>query len=159
MLRVCVVVLAAAFRLTVPEPEPLAPVAIVSHEAPVVAVHEHPASVLTPTDAAPPAAGADCVAGDRVYEQLPAACETDTLCPPTLTVVERALVVEFCAAVRPIVPLPDPLPFDVTVNHDAPLVAVQLQPDCAVTATLTPPPAAPTDWDAGDAPYVQLAAG
>src|SRR5262245_28019078 len=66
----CVVGLAVAFRLTVPEPEPLAPVEIVNHEAPDVAVHEQPASVVTPTDAAPPAAGVDCVAGDRLYEQL-----------------------------------------------------------------------------------------
>lgn len=49
-----VVVLAAAVNPTLPVPVPLAPVAIVTHDAPLVAVQLHPAVVVTVTAPVPP---------------------------------------------------------------------------------------------------------
>jgi hypothetical protein len=55
-LRVDVVVFAATLKLTLPLPEPVAPVAMLAHAALLVAVQEHPVLVVTATDPEPPAA-------------------------------------------------------------------------------------------------------
>jgi hypothetical protein len=51
----------------------------------------------------------------------------------------------FAAALNATEPLPLPLAPDVTVIHDAPLLAVQAQPVAEVTAKLPDPPPAATD--------------
>jgi hypothetical protein len=51
-----VVVFAATSKVTLPVPEPVAPVAMLTHAALLVAVHEHPAVVVTAIDPEPPAA-------------------------------------------------------------------------------------------------------
>jgi hypothetical protein len=48
------------------------------------------------------------------------------------------------------VPLPLPLEPELTVIHEALLVAVQLQPAPAVTVTLADPPDEENDWLVGD---------
>lgn len=57
--RCAVVVLAATLYDTVPFPEPLLPLVIVSHVALLVAVHAQPVVVVTAVDAVPPAAAID----------------------------------------------------------------------------------------------------
>jgi len=52
--RATVVVLAAALYATLPLPTPLAPLVMVTHEAPLVAVHAQLAAVVTDTVPAPP---------------------------------------------------------------------------------------------------------
>jgi hypothetical protein len=66
-----VVGLAAAVYPTLPVPVPLAPVEIVTHDAPLVAIQLHPAVVVTVTEPVPPVARSDWVAGEMVYEQVP----------------------------------------------------------------------------------------
>lgn len=58
-----VVVLAAAVNPTLPEPVPAAPLEIVTHVAPLVAVQLHPGVVVTLTVPLPPAADSDRLAG------------------------------------------------------------------------------------------------
>jgi hypothetical protein len=50
----------------------------------------------------------------------------------------------FAATLNATEPFPDPVEPDVSVIHDAPLVAVHPHPLCADTATVTAPPAAAT---------------
>ena len=52
--RDAVVVFADTLKLTVPFPLPLAPMITVTHAALLVAVHEHPAAVVTATVPEPP---------------------------------------------------------------------------------------------------------
>jgi hypothetical protein len=60
--------------VTVPAPVPLAPVTIVSQFALLLAVHAHPAAVLTEMAVPlPPVAPAEALVGDTVYEQGAAA--------------------------------------------------------------------------------------
>ena len=61
-----VVVLGAAVNPTVPEPVP-APLEIVTHDAPLVAVQLHPEVVVTFTVPLPPAADSDRLAGEIAY--------------------------------------------------------------------------------------------
>jgi hypothetical protein len=62
-----VVVLGAAVKPTVPEPVPAAPLEIVTHDAPLVAVQLHPEVVVTLTVPLPPAADSDRLAGEIAY--------------------------------------------------------------------------------------------
>jgi hypothetical protein len=50
------VVFAATSKVTLPLPEPVAPVAMLAHAALLVAVHEQPVLVVTAIDPEPPAA-------------------------------------------------------------------------------------------------------
>ena len=70
--------------------------------------------------------------------------------PAIVTVPFRELLVLLAATLICTVPLPDPEPPDVTVIHDALLVAVQLHPLVAVTATLADPPDDVRLVDAGE---------
>ena len=74
-----------------------------------------------------------------------------------MTVPVRALPV-FAAALNPTEPLPLPLVPEVTVIHDAPLVAVQAQPMAAETAKVPDPPPAAADPLVGLRLYVQAGA-
>jgi hypothetical protein len=67
---------------------------------------------------------------------------TVTDCPATVSAPLRAIPT-FCDAVNATVPLPLPAAPDVTVSHGVAVVAVQAQPDTAVTDTdgPVPPPA------------------
>ena len=94
-----VVVLAAAVNPTLPEPVPAAPLEIVTHVAPLVAVQLHPGVVVTLTVPLPPAADSDRLAGVIAYAQDVAAWLTENVLPPTVTVPLRATVPGFAATV------------------------------------------------------------
>jgi hypothetical protein len=68
------------------------------------------------------------------------ACVTVNVCPAMVSVPLRELVDVLTAMLKPTVPLPEPLAPPVTVIQLTLLVAVQLQPDPAVTAALPVPP-------------------
>jgi hypothetical protein len=71
--------LAAAVRVTLPLPEPVAPLEIPSHVALVVAVHPHPGFVVTYSRAVPPAAGMLTLSCDTPTVQLVTAGEVVVL--------------------------------------------------------------------------------
>ncbi len=94
-----VVALGAAVNPTLPEPVPAAPPAIVTHDAPLVAVQLHPELVVTLTVPLPPAADSDRLAGEIVYAQAVAAWLTVNVLPPAVTVPVRETVLGFAATV------------------------------------------------------------
>ena len=60
----------------------------------------------------------------------------------------REVVLLFAVTEYPTLPLPEPLP-ELTVIQPALLLAVQVQPDPAVTLTEPEPPAALKSWEVG----------
>jgi hypothetical protein len=68
-LRGCVEVLAAALKLTVPDPVPAPPAVTASHDALVAAAQVHPVGVVTVVDPEPPAAPTLPPTGEIEYEQ------------------------------------------------------------------------------------------
>jgi hypothetical protein len=137
-------VVAAALNCTVPFPLPLAPDVIVSQFTLLAAVHAQPAAAVTATLPVPPAAGTLALVGAMLKEQ-PVPWLTVNVWPAIATVPERAVAL-LAATVSFTVPFPLPLAPDAMVIQLTLLVAVQPQPPPAVTATLTSPPDAGTDW-------------
>src|SRR4051794_30645245 len=148
--RVDADVFAAAVKLTVPLPVPLAPAVIVTQPALLADVHEQPAVVVTATLPEPPAAAKFCDAGERLNAQLAAASVTVKVWPATVNVADRAAVVVFAAAVNVTVPPPVPVAPVAMTTHPALLDAVHAQPALVVTVTVPDPPAAAKDWLAGE---------
>jgi hypothetical protein len=70
--------------------------------------------------------------------------------PATVSVPLRVCVVGFVEPLTFTLPLPLPLAPLVTVSHDVLLVAVHVQPVCAVTAVEPVPPLAAIDWLDGE---------
>ena len=137
--------LAATLSDTVPLPVPLAPAVTVIHEALLVAVRAQPVVPVTVTLTALPAATTLVLVDDSVNAtQVAAAWVTVNVTPAIVTVPVRELAVVLVATLRDTVPLPVPLAPDVTLIHDALLVADRAQPVVPVTVTLTPPPTAAT---------------
>jgi len=105
----------------------------VIHEALLAAVQAHPAVVLTSVVPVPPAAGtlSSCGEIEKLHDGvgaggvglLLAAWETVNVRPATVRVPVLAAPV-FAATVNATLPLPVPLAPDVTVIHEALLVAV-----------------------------------
>jgi hypothetical protein len=81
--------LAAPVNPTLPEPVPVAPLVIVTHDAPLVAVQVHPADVVTITVPLPPLAENDWLVGEIVNEHGAAAWVTVNVLPPTVSVPVR----------------------------------------------------------------------
>jgi hypothetical protein len=136
-------------NVTAPFPLPVAPVVTVIHELLLVAVHAQPFAVKTETEKPfPPPAATDCEGGLSEKEHG-AAWLTVNVSPAIVSVPVRAMPV-FAATLYPTDPLPLPLLPEVTVSHEALLLAVHVQPLAVVTATerLLPPPAT-TDWVVG----------
>ena len=153
-LREVVVPFVAALKVTVPLPEPPGLLVTAIQLAPLLAVHVHPAAAVTENDPVPPAAGTAWLTGDTAYEHEGAAAWLIVkVCPPTPMVPLRELVVVFAAALKATLPLPEPLAPLVRVIQLAPLLAVQVHPDAAVTENDPVPPAAATAWLAGDTVY------
>jgi hypothetical protein len=148
-------VLEFAAIVSVTDPLPLPDVGLtVIHAALLEAVHPQPAGLVTPTEAVLAPSSTDSVVGEAENVQGTPACVTVTVCPATVAVPVRELVLEFAA----IVSVTDPFPLPdagLTVIHDALLDAVQAQPDGAVTLTLDVPAPAATDSVVGDAENVQ----
>ena len=79
---------------------------------------------------------------DSAYVHGSPAWVAVTVCPASVNVPLRDVDDVFAVAVTLTVPLPEPPAPLVTVNHDAPLVAVHVQPVAAVTLSAALPPAA-----------------
>lgn len=127
--------------MPVPDPVPL-PTVSVTHDCVVDAVQSHPACVVTVNVPVVPPPGIVTSDGVTENEQDGLGSETTNDCPAIVNVADRAAVVVFAAAVKLIEPEPDrPVPFEM-VTHDAPLVALQVQPTPVVMATLLVPPLA-----------------
>ena len=138
--------LLATVKLTVPGPLPLAPAVIVSHGAPLAAVHAHAGAVATVTGVpAPPAAVADWADGAIVNVQAVAAPSWDTAIALPAIVTEPARATpELAATATVAVPLPVRALPEVTVIHGALLTEVHGHPSVVDTAKGPPgPPEAP----------------
>jgi hypothetical protein len=95
--RALVVVLAAAVKLTVPEPARPVPLEMVTHVAPLVAVQLHPTPVVTLTLLLPPLALIARLAVEIVKLQGGAACVIVNTLVPIVIVPVRASVPVFAA--------------------------------------------------------------
>jgi hypothetical protein len=137
---------AAAVKLTLPLPVPLAPAVIVNQPSLLAAVQLQPAGAVTAIAGVdgPPAAGTVRLVGLIVTAQ-PLLCVTVNVWPPIVSVPVRSGPV-FAAAVKVTLPLPVPPAPAVIVSQPSLLAAVQLQPAGAVTAIagVDGPPAAGT---------------
>ena len=125
---------------TVPAPEPDAPSVIVTHDAPLAALHGQPVDADTATDPTPPVDGIICDVDPRLYVQ-PLSCVTVTVRPATVAVPLRPGP-GFAANDRSTAPPPLPAPPAVTVIHPAPLTAVHAQEAAVDTSIRAPPPLA-----------------
>ncbi len=118
---------------------PLAPEETVIHGTLLVAVHGQPSPVVTPTVfLAPPAGTLAPLDASAIAHPLP--WLTVNVWPPIVSAADRATL-DVAAAAYCTVPLPLPFAPDVTVSHDALLLAVHGHPSAVVTATLPEPPA------------------
>jgi hypothetical protein len=132
--------LAVTLNATLPVPVPLCPEVTAIHAAWLVAVHAHPAVVVTTTVGPAPAPEPDdALVGVIAYTQVPAAWFTLKGCPAIVSIPERAGPA-FAATVKPTVPLPLPVAPDVTVIQVTWLVTLHAQPAVAVTAIAGPVP-------------------
>jgi hypothetical protein len=128
--------------VTVPLPEPDAPVRTVIHDTLDTADHEQPPGRAISTLSLAPAATMFCVAGVSVASQGAPAWVSTNDWPATVSVAERDALVVFAATLYPTVPFPVP---DVEVENViqlAGLDAVHAQPEPAVTAMFPVPAAA-----------------
>jgi hypothetical protein len=75
------------------------------------------------------------------------------VCPAIVSVAVRAAVLVLADALNATAPAPVPLAPDVTVSHDALLLAVHAQPFVAVIVTDPVPPADVSDWVVADKVY------
>jgi hypothetical protein len=152
-------VLAAALKVTVPLPFPLAPAVTVIHAALLAAVHTQPAGIVTASDPVPPPATTFWDAGEIVAAQVTPAWVTVTVWPATVRVPLREVVVVLAAALKVTVPLPLPLAPAVTVIQAALLAAVQAQPAGIVTATEPVAPPVATLCESGATVAEQVTPG
>ena len=83
--------------VTVPFPEPDAPVSTVIHDALATADHEHPPGIRTSRVPLPPAATIFCVEGKSVASHGAPACVSTNDWPATVSVADRWLLVVFAA--------------------------------------------------------------
>jgi hypothetical protein len=154
-LRSALVVFPAAVKLTVPGPVRFVPFEIVTHAAPLDALHVHPAVVVTVIVPVPPAAPSAWLPGEIANEHGAAAWSSVKVCPPTVIVPVRAIVAVLAATAYDTEPLPAPDAPAVIVIHASLLAAVQPHPIAAVTVTVPAAPAATALAEAGAIAGVQ----
>jgi hypothetical protein len=129
-------------KLTDPEPVTVAALVTVIQGTCGVAVHVHPAVVVTLTVAGPPPAGAVMVVDERAKEQGTPSCVIGIVCPAILSAPDREVGVVLGRTVTPTVPFPvRPVPF-VTMIHDSRELAVHWHADPVLTLAVSVPPAA-----------------
>ena len=141
-MRCAVDVFAVTLKVTVPLPEPLAPLLMVSQAALLVAVHVHPVAAVTAAVDDPAAEASVAEVGDTPKVHATPPCVTVTAWPATVSVPTRCRLEELAAALKVTVPLPEPLALPLMVSHAALLVAAQAHPVVAVTAVVDDPAAA-----------------
>jgi hypothetical protein len=122
--------------VTVPAPEPEAPVRTTIQDALGTADHAHPPGTFTATLLLPPAAPMFCVVGLSDVLQAAPAWETTNGSPATVIVAERELLFGFAATRYPTLPLPVPEGVVLKVIQLTGLCAVHGQAAPAVTATV-----------------------
>ena len=144
---------AATLYCTVPLLVPLLPPVIVSHDALLPVVHEHPAPAVTVTLPVELPDGAVALRGAMENVQ-PLPWLTAIVWPP-MTTLPVLLPAELAATVRVTVPSPEPLAPEAMVIQGTPLKVVQAHPAPAVTVIVMLPPDAPTCGDCGDTPTEQ----
>jgi hypothetical protein len=142
--------------VTVPLPEPDAPAVIESHVSLLAAVHVQPIGALTATSLLPPAAATVCAPGEIVSVHGTPSCVALKVLPAIVIVPLRGVMPGLAAAFNVTLPLPDPLEPAVIVIHEALLVAPQLHPAGAVTATVLDSPAGAKAFEPGAIVSVQL---
>ena len=155
--RDALLVFAAAVRVTVPLPEPEGPAVTVTQAALLVADQPQPAGAVTPTLVDSPSTAKAFEPGEMVSVQATPTCVALKVLPAIVTVPVRAVLAGFAAALKVTVPLPEPEAPPVTVIQESLLVADQLQPVGAVTATPVDSPATANAFDPGEIVSVQAA--
>jgi hypothetical protein len=157
-LRVDAAGLAATENETDPLPLPVAPPVTVIQPALLVADQGHPASEVTSVDPVSPPAAAERLL-DEIENVHPApACVTVKVCPATVMVPLRCVVLPFAVALKPTLPEPLPLAPLLTVSHPVLLlVAAHVHPAGEVTFVEPVAAPAPTAWLPGEMEYVQAA--
>jgi hypothetical protein len=148
-LRLHEVVFGSTVNVTVPFPDPDAPLVTVIHALLVVAVHGQPAAAVTVLLPLPPDAVNDWLTGDTVGEHEFPACVTVNVAPAIVSVPVRLPPV-FGATSNVMEPSPVPDAPLATVIHALLLTAVHGQSIGAVTVPLPIPPGAGNDWLVGD---------
>jgi hypothetical protein len=133
------VVLVFAATVKVTDPGPVRPVPFWNVRRlllPLLALQAQPAWVVTLTVPLVPAAGALLLVGLIEYVQDAAACDTVMVCPATVPVIVRGVVVALAATVNATDPDAVPPVGLWKVRKLLPLVALQAQPACVVTVTV-----------------------
>jgi hypothetical protein len=140
-------VVGATENWTVPFPFPEPPLVIVIHDAPLDAVHSHPAPVVTAIVPEPPVCSAECDSGSMLtWHPLP--CVTVNTCSPMRKAPLRAGP-SHAPTRNATVPGPVPDEPDVIEIHAVSLRADHAQAASVVTLTVPDAPSAPTDREAG----------
>ena len=112
-------------NVTAPMPDPLAPLVTEIQVASVVDDQPHWVPATTLTVLVPAMGSTVKLVGVTLYEQLPAACVTDTVCPATVSVPVRGAPVGFCPTANVTEPMPEPVAPLLTVIQLTALTAVQ----------------------------------
>ena len=115
---------ASKSKVIAPTPDPLAPLFTEIHVAWVVDDQLHCVPAIMLRVRVPEMGPTVKLVGVTLYVQLPASCETDTVCPAMVNVPARGAPVEFCSTANVTDPMPDPVAL-VTVIQLAALTAVQ----------------------------------
>ena len=140
-------VVGATENWTVPVPLPEPPLVIVTHDAPLVAAHPHPAPAVTATVPEPPVCSTERDSGSMLTWQ-PLPWVTVKICSPIRR--EPVRVGPSHAPTRnATVPGPAPEVADVIEIHAASLCADHGQEASVVTLTVPDAPSAPIDRDVG----------
>lgn len=148
-------VVGATANWTVPFPFPLPPLVIVIHDALLVAVHSHPAPVVTATVPAPPVCATECDSALMLKRQPPL-CVTVKTCWPIRRVPVREGPSHAPTRNATVAgPVPDDA--DVIEIHAVSLCADHGQPAAVVTPIVPDPPSAPTVCEVGVMPTLQPA--
>ena len=157
-LRVLALVFAVTYQVTVPPPVPLAGENVSQLGALLDGVHVQPALADTLNVPLPDAAPALTLTGQSEYVQgggAPA-CETENVCPATVNVPLRGLVLVLGVVYQVTVPLPVPLAGENVSQAGALLDGVHAQPVPAVTLKVPLPDTAPELALTGQSEYVQV---
>ena len=115
---------ASTSNVTAPMPDPLAPLVTEIHVACGVDDQPHwvPATMLTVL--LPETGSTVKLVGVTLYEQVPASCVTDTVCPAMVSVPVRGAPVGFCWTMNVTAPMPEPVAPLLTVIQPTALTAV-----------------------------------
>jgi hypothetical protein len=129
----------------------------VIHETELVALHEHPELAVIDTLPDDIDDQTDTAVGEMLTSHWPD-CVTVKARPAIVNIPVRTAEVVFAATLKVTVPFPVPVAPPVMVIQATELVAVQLQPPLAVTATLFVIASAPIDRLVGEMLKLQAAA-